>query len=82
MTGDLTIRGVTREITVPLECTGTATGVMGLKRVGFEGGTVINRKDYGVSFNAVLETGGVMVPEKITLEFDLSAVRAGQRGTG
>ncbi|GAA2215342.1 YceI family protein [Nonomuraea monospora] len=76
VTGDLTIRGVTREITIPLEYTGTAIDVMGLKRVGFEGGTVINRKDYGVSFNAVLETGGVMVSEKITLEFDLSAVKA------
>ncbi|MFB4266149.1 YceI family protein [Nonomuraea sp. GTA35] len=77
VTGDLTIRGVTREITIPLEYTGSATDVMGLKRVGFEGGTVINRKDFGVSFNAVLESGGVMVSEKITLEFDLSAVKAG-----
>ncbi|WP_220448181.1 YceI family protein [Nonomuraea diastatica] len=75
VTGQLTIRGVTREITIPLEFAGTAVDVQGLTRAGFEGSTVINRKDYGVSFNAVLETGGVMICEKITLEFDLSAVK-------
>ncbi|MEV0842310.1 YceI family protein [Actinocatenispora sera] len=75
VSGPLTIRGITREVTIPLEYTGTAVDAMGLTRVGFEGGTVINRKDFGVSFNAVLETGGVMISEKITLEFDLSAVK-------
>ncbi|MGW4791318.1 YceI family protein [Nonomuraea sp. NPDC004297] len=75
VTGELSIRGVTREVTVPLDYTGSAVDVMGAKRVGFEGSMVINRKDYGVTFNAVLETGGVMVSERITLEFDLSAVK-------
>ncbi|KAB8181514.1 polyisoprenoid-binding protein [Nonomuraea phyllanthi] len=75
VTGRLTIRGVTREITIPLEFAGTAVDAQGFTRAGFEGSTVINRKDYGVSFNAVLETGGVMISEKITLEFDLSAVK-------
>ncbi|HEY3502720.1 MAG TPA: YceI family protein [Actinocatenispora sp.] len=73
--GLLSIRGTTREVTIPLEFTGTAVDTQGLTRVGFEGTTVINRKDYGVNFNAVLETGGVMISEKITLEFDLSAVK-------
>jgi polyisoprenoid-binding protein YceI len=77
VTGDLTIRGVTRRITIPLDYTGTAVDAQGLTRVGFEGSTVINRKDFGITYNAVLETGGVMISEKITLEFDLSAVRAG-----
>lgn len=77
VTGPLCIRGTTREVTIPLEFTGSAVDTQGLTRLGFEGTTVINRKDYGVSFNAVLETGGVMVSEKITLEFDLSAVRTG-----
>ena len=45
-------------------------------RVGFEGGTTINRKDWGLSWNAALETGGVLVSEKVKLEFDISAVRA------
>ncbi|MFC5824223.1 YceI family protein [Nonomuraea insulae] len=75
VTGQLTIRGVTREITFPLEFAGTAVDAQGFTRAGFEGSTVINRKDYGVNFNAVLETGGVMISEKITLEFDLSAIK-------
>ncbi|TMR35003.1 YceI family protein [Nonomuraea zeae] len=75
VTGDLTIRGVTRQIAIPLDYTGTAVDAQGLTRVGFEGGTVINRKDFGITYNAVLETGGVMISERITLEFDLSAVK-------
>ncbi|MEU8380493.1 YceI family protein [Streptosporangium sp. NPDC048865] len=75
VTGDLTIRGVSRQITVPLRYTGTAVDIQGLFRAGFEGDVVINRKDFGITYNAVLETGGVMVSERITLEFDLSAVK-------
>lgn len=74
--GDLTIRGVTRRITISLDYTGTARDAQGLTRVGFEGSAVINRKDFGMTYNAVLETGGVMISDKITLEFDLSAVKA------
>ncbi|TDB72834.1 YceI family protein [Micromonospora sp. KC723] len=75
VTGCLTIRGVTREITIPLDHTGVAIDAQGIRRVGFEGGMTINRKDYGVSFNAALETGGVMISDKVTLEFDLSAFK-------
>ncbi|MEV4576839.1 YceI family protein [Nonomuraea jabiensis] len=75
-TGELTIRRVTRQVTVPLDYTGTAIDAQSLTRVGFEGSTVINRKDFGITYNAVLETGGVMISEKVTLEFDLSAVKA------
>ncbi|MFF0244741.1 YceI family protein [Streptosporangium sandarakinum] len=78
VTGQLTIRGVTRQITFPLEYTGTAVDAQGLTRVGFEGSTVINRKDFGITYNAALETGGVMISDKITLEFDLSAVKTTQ----
>ncbi|WP_433444011.1 YceI family protein [Nonomuraea sp. CA-141351] len=75
VTGDLTIRGVTRQLTVPLDFTGTVIDAQGLTRIGFEGSTVINRKDFGITYNAALETGGVMISDKITLEFDLSAVK-------
>ncbi|MGW4471731.1 YceI family protein [Nonomuraea sp. NPDC004354] len=75
VTGRLTIRGVTRQITIPLDYTGTAVDAQGLTRVGFEGSTVINRKDFSITYNAVLETGGVMISEKVTLDFDLSAVK-------
>jgi len=75
LTGDLTIKGVTRSVTVPFEFEGAATDPYGNLRVGFEGSVVINRKDYGVSWNAALETGGVLVSEKITLEFEVSAIK-------
>ena len=77
VTGDLTIKGVTKPVAVDFEYTGTAVDPYGNTRVGFEGTTTINRKDWGVSWNAALETGGVLVGEKIVLEFDVSAVRAG-----
>jgi polyisoprenoid-binding protein YceI len=76
VTGDLTVKGVTNPVTVPFEFEGAATDPFGNQRVGFEGSVVINRKDYGVSWNAALETGGVLVSEKITLEFEVSAIKA------
>ena len=75
ITGDLTIKGVTRSVTIPFEETGTAVDPFGNTRVGFEGATTINRKDWDLSWNAALETGGVLVSEKIKLEFDVSAIR-------
>jgi polyisoprenoid-binding protein YceI len=74
--GDLTIKGVTNSITIPFEFEGAATDPFGNQRVGFEGSVAINRKDYGVTWNATLETGGVLVSEKITLEFEISAIKA------
>lgn len=76
VTGDLTIKGVTLPITLDLETTGTAQDPWGNTRLGLEGATIINRKDWGVSWNAALETGGVLVGEKITLEFEISAVKS------
>lgn len=76
VTGDLTIKDVTRSVTIPLEFQGSAKDPFGNTRVGFEGSLPINRSDYGVTFNAALETGGVLVSEKITLEFEISAVKA------
>ena len=62
-------------MTFDLEYTGTARDPFGNTRLGLEGSTVVNRKDYGVSWNAALETGGVLVSEKVTLEFEVSAIR-------
>jgi polyisoprenoid-binding protein YceI len=75
LTGDLTIKGVTKPVTVDFEYAGAAKDPFGNLRVGFEGAATINRKDFGVSFNAALETGGVMVSEKINLEFEISAIK-------
>ena len=75
VTGDLTIKGVTKPVTVDFEYTGAATDPFGNQRIGLEGTTTINRKDWGVNWNAALDTGGVLVSEKVTLEFEVSAIR-------
>jgi polyisoprenoid-binding protein YceI len=74
VTGDLTIKGVTNPVSIEFESTGSAKDPFGNLRVGFEGATTINRKDWGLTWNAALETGGVLVSEKIKLEFDVSAI--------
>lgn len=75
MTGDLTLKGVTRPVTITWESTGTATDPYGNLRAGFEGRATINRKDWGITYNAALETGGVLISDKIQLELDVSAIR-------
>jgi polyisoprenoid-binding protein YceI len=75
VTGDLTIKGVTKPVTVDFEYGGTATDPFGNDRLGFDGSVVINRKDWGVAWNAPLEAGGVLVSEKVTLEFEVSAIK-------
>ncbi|MCO1581147.1 YceI family protein [Crossiella sp. SN42] len=76
LTGDLTIKDVTRPVTIDFTFEGTAKDPFGNTRVGFEGTTTISRKDFGITWNAALETGGVLVSDKIVLEFEVSAVRA------
>ncbi len=75
VTGDLTIKGTAKPVTIPFEQTGSAQDPYGNTRVGFEGATTINRTDWGLNFNAPLATGGVLVSEKIKLEFDVSAIK-------
>jgi polyisoprenoid-binding protein YceI len=74
ITGDLTINGVTKSVTIPFEETGSAKDPFGNTRVGFEGDVTIDRTEWNLSFNAALETGGVLVSEKVKLEFDVSAI--------
>lgn len=76
LTGDLTIKGVTKPVTIDLEFTGAAVDPFGNHRIGFEGTTTVNRKDWGVNWNAALEAGGVLVSEKVTLEIEVSAIRS------
>ena len=66
ITGDLTIKDVTKSVTIDFEQTGSAQDPFGNVRVGFEGETTINRKDWGLTWNAALETGGVLVSDKIS----------------
>ncbi|MEV7675998.1 YceI family protein [Streptomyces sp. NPDC088752] len=75
ITGDLTIKDVTRPLSIDLEFNGTATDVYGNERVGFEGSAEILRSEWGLTWNAALETGGVMVSDKVKLNFDISAIK-------
>jgi polyisoprenoid-binding protein YceI len=71
VTGDLTIRGVTRPVTVDFKLTGAENDPSSNFRVGFEGSVMINRKDWGVHWAGI----GVLVSKKVTLELDVAAIR-------
>ncbi|MFB7668920.1 YceI family protein [Kitasatospora sp. NPDC056138] len=77
VTGNLTIKDTTRPVTIDFEYTGNAVDPHGNLRVGLEGSVTISRKDFGVTWNAALEGGGVLVGDKIVLEFDISAIKQG-----
>ncbi len=76
ITGELTINGVTNTVDLPTEFTGTATDPFGNPRAGFEAELEISRKDYGLTWNAALETGGVLVGDKVKIALDVSAIKA------
>lgn len=69
--GDLTIRGVTRPVTFAFEFGGFGTDPWGNYKAGATAKTVINREDFGLTWNAALETGGVLVGKDVTIELDL-----------
>ncbi|PYI69762.1 polyisoprenoid-binding protein [Arthrobacter livingstonensis] len=73
--GDLAIKGVSRAVTLDVQYTGSSIDPSGNTRIGFEAAVTINRKDWGLNWNAPLEAGGVLVSEKVTLEIDISAIR-------
>ncbi|MFJ8201225.1 YceI family protein [Streptomyces sp. NPDC096152] len=75
ITGELTILGVTKPLTIDLEFNGAAKDPFGNERVGFEGKAEILRSEWGLTWNAALETGGVLVSDKIKLNFDISAIK-------
>lgn len=74
VTGDLTIKGTTRPVTLDVEYTG-ATVDGGELRIGFEASAAINRHDWGVSWNTAVESGGVLVSDVVRLQLDVAAVR-------
>ena len=73
--GDLVIKGVTRPIRVIFDYTGAARDRSGNLRLGFEGAVTVNRRDWGVKWDAPLARGGVLVGDKVTLELEISAVQ-------
>ncbi|WP_026927639.1 YceI family protein [Granulicoccus phenolivorans] len=74
--GDLTIRDVTRSISLPMDFLGVQYDPLSkVERASFEGSRRINRQDFGLKWNVPLDTGGVLVSERITIEYSISAVR-------
>jgi polyisoprenoid-binding protein YceI len=74
LTGDLTIKDVTRPVTLDLEYLGTISSPWGDQRAGFSASTEVNRKDWGLEWNVALEAGGVVVSDKVRLHIDAEAV--------
>lgn len=76
VTGDLTVKGVSKSVAIDFDYQGAAKDPYGNLRAGFEGRATINRRDFGVTTNLALETGGVLVGDKIGLELDISLIRS------
>ncbi|MDX3237899.1 YceI family protein [Streptomyces sp. ME03-5709C] len=76
MHGDLTIKGTTKPVSIDFTYNGSAIDPYGNLRVGFEGATTVNRGDWGLTYNAALEGGGVLISDKVKLTFDISAIKA------
>jgi polyisoprenoid-binding protein YceI len=72
--GTLTIRGVAREVTLPVRYLGTATDPWGNVRAGFEASLTLNRKDFGLTWNAALETGGFLVGDEVRISLSIQAI--------
>jgi polyisoprenoid-binding protein YceI len=80
LTGDLTIRDVTRSVTLAVEFLGRGKDPWGNERMGFSATTAVNRGDFGLKWNQMLESGGVLVGEKVEIEIEVEALKA-QPGT-
>ncbi|HEY4641903.1 MAG TPA: YceI family protein [Thermoanaerobaculia bacterium] len=76
VTGDLTMRGVTKRVTIPVEFTGFGKDPWGNERAGFSLTTTVNRKDYGINWNKALDNGGVLVGDDVTINVNLEAQKA------
>src|SRR5690606_19529041 len=73
--GDLTIRGVTREVSLEVQYAGQAKDPWGNQRVAFTGTTALDRSDFGLTWNQVLEAGGMVVGNRIDIELEVQAVK-------
>lgn len=76
MTGDLTIKGITQQVTFDLDFSGVSADPWGGTRAGVEATTEINRKDFGLTWNVAIEGGGVLVSEKVKIHLDIQLIQA------
>ena len=76
VTGDLTMHGVTKHITIPVESGGFGKDPWGNERTGFSVTTTLNRKDYGINWNKTLDNGGVLLGDDVTININLEAIKA------
>lgn len=79
--GDLTIRDTTREVILDVEYAGQAKSPWGTTSAGFSASTKINRKDFGLTWNQTLETGGVLVGDEVNIDIELEIVKQEQPET-
>ena len=75
LTGDLTMRGVTKEVSFPFEMVGPITDPLGLQRIGVEGSLTIDRRDWGLEWSRAMETGGLFVGHEVKIELSAEATR-------
>lgn len=75
LVGDLTIHGVTKSVELETEFNGTAVDLYNNLRAGFSASTTISRKEFGLTWNAVLEAGGVLVSDKVVISIDAAAIK-------
>ena len=80
--GDLTLKGVTKQVAIPLTVTGAVKDPWGNNRFGVEARTKINRRDYGITFGQALGNGGLDIGNEVTIEFQLEAVRPAPKRAG
>ncbi|WP_432564657.1 YceI family protein [Kineococcus sp. SYSU DK003] len=72
--GELTLKGTTRPVTLTVEVSGIGPGAEGETRIGFSARTTINRRDFGIEFDARLDNGSLVVSDKVDLELEVEAV--------
>jgi polyisoprenoid-binding protein YceI len=78
VTGNLTMRGVTKQVTLPVTLLGEGKDPWGNEKIGFETSTTLNRKDYGINWNKALDQGGVLVGDEVKVEVSVEANKVKQ----
>jgi polyisoprenoid-binding protein YceI len=78
VTGDLTMRGITKQVTLPVTFLGEGKDPWGNEKMGFETSTTLNRKDFGINWNKTLDQGGVLVGDEVKVQISVEANKVKQ----